>query len=26
LTVTAYDYMTHATLNTFSIQANGSGA
>ena len=26
LTVTAYDYMTHAMLDTFSIQASGAGA
>jgi hypothetical protein len=26
LTLTAYDYMTHAVLNTFSIQASGAGA
>jgi hypothetical protein len=26
LTVTAYDYMTHATLDTFAIQASGAGA
>ncbi len=26
LTVTAYDYMTHAVLNTFTIQASGAAA
>jgi predicted phosphodiesterase len=26
LSVTAYDYMTHATLDTFTIQASGAGA
>jgi cation diffusion facilitator CzcD-associated flavoprotein CzcO len=26
LTVTAYDYMSHATLDTFQIQASGAGA
>jgi hypothetical protein len=26
LTVTAYDYMTHAVLQTFSIQASGAAA
>ena len=26
LTITAYDYMTHAVLNTFTIQASGAAA
>jgi len=26
VTITAYDYMTHAVLNTFSVQASGSAA
>ena len=26
ITVTCYDYMTHATLDTFTIQANGAAA
>ena len=26
LTVTAYDYLTHATLDTFTIQSSGAGA
>ena len=26
LTITAYDYQTHTTLDTFSIQASGAGA
>jgi len=26
LTSTAYDYMTHAVLDVFSVQANGAGA
>ena len=26
LTITAYDYMTHAVLDTFTIQANGAAA
>jgi hypothetical protein len=26
VTITAYDYMTHAVLDTFSIQASGSAA